>query len=93
MALKKILGLRCLVKRAPELYRDLVYKLKKKVSRTDFSDRFKKVIMRYKHIGYKINVMRQSAFLVINQITDDIFASLFNCMPVGRASNAVMGPT
>ena len=35
--------------------------------------------MRYKRIGYNINVMRQSACLVINPITVDNFASLFNC--------------
>ena len=31
----------------------------------DFSDQLKKVIMRYKRIGYNMNVMRQSACLVI----------------------------
>ena len=67
----------------PEFYGDLVYKLRKNVSRADFSDQFRKVIIRYKRIGYNINVMRQSTCLVINPITDDNFASLFNCMPVG----------
>ena len=28
---------------------------------TDFSDQFIKIIMRYKRIGYNLNVMRQSA--------------------------------
>ena len=28
---------------------------------TDFSDQFRKIIMRYKRIGYNLNVMRQSA--------------------------------
>ena len=77
----------------PEFYGDLVYKLRKSVSRADFSDQFRKVIMRYKRIGYNINVMRQSACLVINPITLDSFASLFNCTPVGRASDSMMGPT
>ena len=46
----------------PEFYADLVYKLQKKnISRADFSDQFRKVIMRYKRIGYNITVMRQSA--------------------------------
>ena len=31
---------------------------------TDFSDQFRKIIMRYKHIGYNLNVMRQYACLV-----------------------------
>ena len=70
----------------PEFYGDLVYKLRRNASRADFSDQFRKVIMRYKRIGYNINVMRQSACLVINPITVDSFASLFNCTPVGRAS-------
>ena len=43
--------------------------------------------------GYNINVMLQSACLVINPITIDSFASLFNCTPLGRASDSVMGPT
>ena len=54
---------------------------------TDFSDQFRKIIMRYKRIGYDLNVMRQSACLVINPITIDGFAALFNCTPVGRASD------
>ena len=33
---------------------------------TDFSDQFRKIMMRYKRVGYNLNVMRQSACLVIN---------------------------
>ena len=76
-----------------EFYGDLIYKLRKFVSRADFSDQFKKVTMRYKRIGYIINVMRRSACLVINPITVDSFASLSNCRLVGRASDSMMGPT
>ena len=56
----------------------MVPKLRKNVSRTDFSDQFRKVVMYYKCTGYNINVMRQSACLVINPIAVDSFASLFN---------------
>ena len=49
---------------------------------TDFSDQFRKIIMRYKRIGYNLNVMRQSACLVINAITVDGSAALFNCTHV-----------
>ena len=59
---------------------------------TDFSDQFRKIIMRYKRIGYNLNVMRQSAFLVINPITVDGYAALFNCTPVDRASVSMMAP-
>ena len=51
----------------PEFYGDLVYKFKKIVGRADFSDQFKKIIVRYKRIGYNINIMWQSAFLVLTQ--------------------------
>ena len=46
----------------------------------------RKIIVRYKRIGYNINIMRQSACLVFNPITVNNVASLFNCTPVGRAS-------
>ena len=45
----------------PELYGDLVYKFKTiNVVRNDFSDQFRKIIIRYKIIGYNMNVMRQT---------------------------------
>ena len=74
-------------------YGDLVYKFKRIVGRADFSDQFKKIIVRYKRIGYNINIMQQSACLVFNPITVNNFASLFNCTPVGRASDSMMAPT
>ena len=77
----------------PEFYGDLVYKFKKIRGMTDFSSQFRKVIMRYKRIGYNLNVMRQSACLVINPIMVDSFAALFNCTPVDRASDSMMAPT
>ena len=60
---------------------------------TDSSDLFRKIIMRYKRIGYNLNVMRQSACLVINPITVDGYAALFYCTPVDRASDSMMAPT
>ena len=49
--------------------------------------------MRYKRIGYNLNVMRQSACLVINPIKVDGYAAFFNCSPVDRASDSMMAPT
>ena len=77
----------------PEFYGDLVYKFQTIEGRADFSDQFRKIIVRYKRIGYNINIMRPSACLVFNPITVNNFASLFNCTPVGRASDSVMAPT
>ena len=72
---------------------DLVYKFKKIRGMTNFSDQFRKIIMRYKRIGYNLNVMRQSACLVINPFTVDGYTALFNCTPVDRASDSMMAPT
>ena len=61
---------------------------------TDFSDQFRKTIMRYKRIGYNLNVMRQSTCLVIDPIMIDGYAALFHCRPVDRASDSsMMAPT
>ena len=49
--------------------------------------------MRNKRIGYNLNVMRQSACLVINPITVDGFAALLNWTPVDRESDSMMAPT
>ena len=76
-----------------EFYSDLVNKFKKIVGRNDFfSDQFRKIIIRYKRIGYNMNVMRQTACLVVNPITVNNSADLFNCTPVGRASDLMMAP-
>ena len=60
---------------------------------TDFLISLEKNIMRYKRIGYNLNVMRQTACLVINPITVDGYAALFNYTPVDRASDSMMAPT
>ena len=79
--------------RNQNFYGDLAYKFNTIMGRTDFSDQFRKIIIRHKRIGCNLNVMRQSACLVINQITVDNFAALFNCTPVDRASDSMMAPT
>ena len=71
----------------PEFYGDLVYKFKKIVGRTDIIDQLRKIIIRYKRIGYNLNVMRAPACLVFNPITVNSYASLFNCTPGVRLSD------
>ena len=63
------------------------------MGRTDFSDQFRKIIIRDKRIGYDLNAMRQFAYLVINPITVDNFAALLNCTSVVRTSDFMMAPT
>ena len=41
----------------PEFYWDLVYKFRKKFGK----NHFKKIIIRYKHIGYNIDILQQTA--------------------------------
>ena len=48
---------------------NFIKQFKKIRGMTDFSDQFKKNIMRYKRSGYNLNIMRRSACLVINPIT------------------------
>ena len=71
----------------PELNGDLVYKFRKIIGINYFPYHYKKIIVRYKKIGYNIDVLRQTACLVVNPIKDNSFAYLFNCMTVGRASD------
>ena len=77
----------------PQFYGDLVYKFKKLIGSNDFSFQFRKIIARYRRIGYNLNVMRQSACLVFNPIMVNNYAAFFNCTPVGRASDSMMAPT
>ena len=75
----------------PESDGDLVYRFRKIVARNDFSDQFSKIIIRHKRIGYTMNVMRQTACLVVKSITVNNFATLLNCTPAGLASD-LMAP-
>ena len=52
----------------PEFYGDLVYKFRKIIGKNDFPYLFKKIIVRYKTIGYNIDILRQTACLVVNPI-------------------------
>ena len=69
----------------PEFYGDLVYKFRTLYTCNDFSTHFRKIPLRYKKIGYNINVIRQTACMVVNQITVINFASLFHCTLAGQA--------
>ena len=71
----------------PEFYGDLVYKFRKIMGKNDLPYHFKKIIVRYKKIGYNIDVLRQTACLIVNPIKVKSFAYLFNCTTVGRASD------
>ena len=47
----------------PEFYGDLVYKFRNIIGKNDFPYHFKKIVVRYKKIGYNINVVVVVALL------------------------------
>ena len=73
----------------PEFYGDLVNRFRKNVGKSNFSEQFRKLINRNKRIGYSLDIMRQTACLVVNPIIVDGYASLFNCTTAVRASDSM----
>ena len=71
-----------------------MYKLKKSVGSNSFSAQFIKIISHHKMIGYTIiNVLQQTACLVVKTITVSNFDFLFNCTLVSRTSDSMTVPT
>ena len=65
-----------------------MYKFRKIIGKNDFPNHFKKIIVHYKKIGYNIDVLQQTACLVVNPIKVNNFANyLFDCTTVGGASD------
>ena len=58
----------------PKFYGDLVYKLRKIICKNDFPYHFEKIIVRYRTIGYNVDVLQQTACLVVNPIKVNSFA-------------------
>ena len=77
----------------PIFYVDLVNKFKRIVGKPNFSYQFKKIIKRYIKVGYNLDVMWQSACLVLNPITVYIYGFLFNCTTVGQVSGSLTALT
>ena len=77
----------------PEFYGGLVYKFRKIVGKSEFSDYCSRLAIRYKRKGYIICVIKQSTFLANNPFTVDHFVYLFNCTPLGRDSDSMMAST
>ena len=60
---------------------------------SNFSEQFRKLINRYKRIGYNPYVMQQISCLVINPTSVNSYDSLFNCTAAGRASDSMTAST
>ena len=51
----------------PELYGDYVYKFKKFFGNPNFSNLFKRIVDRFKRAGYSLDIMRQTACIILTQ--------------------------
>ena len=90
LIVKYNIGLKTLLQQGisePIFYGDLVYKFKRIVGKPNLSDRFKKIVKHYIRVGYNLDIMRQSACLVLNPITVNSYGFLFNCTTVVQASD------
>ena len=90
------IGLKTLLQQGisePIFYGDLIYKFKRIVVKSNFSDQFKKIVKRYIRVGYNLDIMLQSAFLVLNPITVYSYGFPFNCTTVGQASDSLTALT
>ena len=96
LTVKYNIGLKTLLQQGisePIFYGDLFYKFKRIVGKPNFSDQFKKIVKRYIRVGYNLDIMRQSACLVLNPITVYSYGFLFNCTTVGQASDSMTALT
>ena len=96
LIVKYNIGLKILLQQGisePIFYGDLVYKFKRIVGKPNFSDQLKKIVKRYIRVGYNLDIMRQSACLVLNPITVYSYGFLFNCRTVGQASDSMTALT
>ena len=96
LSVKYSIGLKTLLQQGisePIFYGDLVYKFKRIVGKPNFSDQMKKIVKRYIRVGYNLDIMRQSACLVLNPITVYSYDFLFYCTTVGQASDSMTALT
>ena len=92
LIVKYNIGLKTLLQQGisePIFYGDLVYKFKQIVGKPNFSDQFKKIVKRW----YNLDIMRQSACLVLNPTMVYSYGFLFNCTTVGQASDSMTALT
>ena len=96
LIVKYNIGLKTLLQQGisePIFHGDLVYKFKQFVGKSNISDQFKKIVKPYIRVGYNLDIMQQSACLVLNPITVYSYGFLFNCMMVGQASDIMTALT
>ena len=96
LIVKYSVGLKTLLQQGisePIFCDDLVYKFKRIIGKPNFSDQFKKIVKRYIRVGYNLDIMRQSACLVLIPITVYSYGFLSNGTMVGQASDSMTALT
>ena len=54
-----------------------------------FSDLFKRIVNRFKRAAYSLDIMRQTACLVFNQIMVEGYVARFSCTAVVHVSDSM----
>ena len=72
-----------------EFYADLVYRTRKTIGKSNFSEQFRQLINRYERIKYNLYIMLETASLVVNPIKVDRYVSRFNSTTVVRVSDSM----
>ena len=73
----------------PEFYGDLVYKFKKIIGNPNFSNLLKRIVYCFTRAGFSLDIMQQTACLVLNPIMAEGYAALFSCTAVVQASDSM----
>ena len=71
LVVKYNVGLKALLRRGtsgPVFCGGLVCGFKRVIGGPDFDDQFKKIVKRYIRVGYNLDIMRQSAYLVLGPV-------------------------
>ena len=71
----------------------LFVNLKELFGKSSFSGQFKRIIKHYKRVGYNMDIIRQSACLVVDPITVYSCGFLFDSTMFGKASNLMTAMT
>ena len=85
-------GLRFVFVAIPELFSYLFLEnsFRNIVGKSNFLEQLRKLINRYKRMGYSLDIMRQASCIVINLIIVSSYISLFNCTTAFRASDSMI---
>ena len=71
------------IRTEPVFYGDLVYKFKRVIGKSSLCDQFKRIIKSFRRVGYNMDIIRQSACLVVNSITVYSYGFLFGGSGLG----------